>query len=139
MKFFLLALLLPLYSYAGTGSCAVSAVIVLANTAAAPQGAATIPLGNPSQASGGVFTIYAGDLKNATATDHYMPFYKNGVLYQVSNGKSAYCFAMTSVSLSSNINFTLMSATATFADNATTASLTGAKYQAGVARAHFQT
>jgi hypothetical protein len=63
-----------------------------------------------------------------------MPFRKNGSLYQVSTsaGVKAYCMNVRAASATALSLFQLMSATVTFADNATTGSLTGAKYQGGV-------
>jgi len=83
------------------------------------------------QGAGGIFTIVAGDTSNSLTSTNYYPFYKNGVAYQVTAGKTAVCFDKTAESGVANAQFQLVSATASFAFNA--ASLTGGVYQASAA------
>lgn len=77
------------------------------------------------------FTLYTGLLSVGNGVTY--PFKKNGVIYQVTAGKSAYCTSIRHRVGSASGGFQLLSATATFADAATTASLTGPVYQCGAA------
>lgn len=86
----------------------------------------------PSDLSGAgvhnIFSLYIG--ATVSGGSYFTPFYKNGSIYQVTPGSTAYCFDMTASSSYTNPTFPqLVSATATFANNATT--LTGAVYQCG--------
>lgn len=117
-------------AHAGNGSGNVSNVAVVGATPTAPLGLANIP---PSSigGTGGYFTISAGP-GVTRSSDHVMPFRKDGVLYQVSSGKTAYCFAITIWSAVASIKYQLMSDTVTFANDALAGSLTAPVYQGGV-------
>lgn len=90
-----------------------------------------IPLNNLAGAAGtfAVFSLYGGDGGALTATDFY-PFYKNGVAYQVTAGKTAYCFNFTANNAAA-ASFQFVSATASFAFGA--ASITGGVHMGGAA------
>jgi hypothetical protein len=90
----------------------------------------TIPLTSLSGSGvNGVFSLYSGNNSAATNTNFY-PFYKNGVAYQVTAGKTAYCFNLTNAPGATPPTwFQLVSATASFAFNA--ASITSGVYQGG--------
>jgi hypothetical protein len=98
-------------------------------------GGATLPtgyitLGNATN----VFSILAGNFASALTSGNVYPFYKNGALYQVTSGKTAYCFNGVAVNGSTGgANMQLVTDTVTFAFNATTASLTSPVYYAGAA------
>ena len=77
------------------------------------------------------FTLWAGTL--ACSGNDVYPFRKNGDLYQVTSGKTARCSSIRYRVGSASGGFQLLSATATFANGATTASLTSPKYQFGAA------
>ena len=79
----------------------------------------------------GIFSLYGGDGATLTAGNFY-PLYKNGVAYQVTTGKTAYCFNITDSVGTAAIAFQLLSATASFTFNQSTA-LTGGVYQCGAA------
>lgn len=140
MKLFylLLALVFPISSFAASGSGSVTDAIAVGSSPGATVGhfqpntfmsMSRLTDGSSPQ----VFSIYAAAVSTLTAGNVY-PFYKNGVIYQVTSGKKAYCFNFSAVDIvSSNHGIQLLSATATFANNATTGSLTGAVYQGGVA------
>jgi hypothetical protein len=79
----------------------------------------------------GFFTIVSGG--GSPASGKVWPFRKNGALYQVTNGKTFVTTKVVCWTSSSSGYFQLMSATATFANDATTGSLTGPVYQSGAA------
>jgi hypothetical protein len=83
----------------------------------------------PEANSQGYFTLYTND-GTKTGT-HYGAFYKNGVAYQVTAGKTFQVTKICIATVAANTTFQLMSATASFAENA--ASVTGGVYQSGVA------
>lgn len=86
-----------------------------------------LPESNPD----GYFTLYASNAALAAINNVY-PFYKNGALYQVTAGKTFKAVQICSWGLAITANpYQLMSATVTFAPDATAASLTGPVYQAG--------
>ncbi len=90
----------------------------------------SIPLSSLSGTGvNGVFSLYGGTGAALTA-DSFYPLYKNGVAYQVTTGKTAYCFNATLVSSVTNVYFQLLSATASFTFGQSSA-LTGPVYQAG--------
>lgn len=137
MKFIsiLMTMILPITALAGNGSGNVSNVVGIGATGTtvnAPTAFFSIPAGAQ------IFSLYAGDIQaNQTATNYY-PFYKNGVAYQVTAGKTAYCFNFTlaSGSTAAGVSVQLISATASFAFNAN--SITGGVYQFGAsAKAGF--
>lgn len=81
------------------------------------------------------FTITAyGEVTN----NNVNPFYKNGVAYQVTAGKTAKCYGMTAQTSAANSGFQVMYADATFANDATVASLTTPIYQAGATARYVQ-
>lgn len=80
--------------------------------------------------SGRVFTISAGDWVGSLTAGNFYPFYKDGVAYQVTSGKTAYCWGLTGKAGAASA-IQLVSATASFAYNA--GSITGGVYQGGVA------
>lgn len=73
-----------------------------------------------------VFSLYVGGF-SMTGSAVY-PFWKNGALYQVTSGKSAYCVNGTAAASTGSLSYQLVSSTATFAN---AGSLTGGVYQAG--------
>lgn len=83
----------------------------------------TTPEGNAA----GYFALFAA----GASASNCAPFYRDGVIYQV-NAANA-CRVVWGMFLGDTAGNTaqLMSATASFATNATTASLTGPKYQMG--------
>lgn len=81
------------------------------------------------------FTLYAGALTNGGSGVVY-PFRKNGSIYSTHATKRTYCRSIRYRVGSASGGFQLMSATATFADAATTGSLTGPVYQCGAAAAY---
>lgn len=89
----------------------------------------------PSSLSGtgvnGIFSLTAGDGSNNLTAGNFYPFYKNGVAYQVTSGKTAYCFNITLHTSAVANAAQLVSATASFAFNA--GSITGGVHQAGAA------
>jgi hypothetical protein len=104
-------------------------------TVAAPGSTTGATVISPSMLSGsgvnGIFSLFSGNNSTATAGNFY-PFYKNGVAYQVTGGKTAYCFNITASSGAASSFFQLLSATASFTWNQSTA-LTGGVYQCGAA------
>lgn len=90
---------------------------------------ANVDIGNFAGGAGkfSVFSLYAGGV-SLTANNFY-PFYKNGVAYQVTAGKVAYCFNHTGNSGTASQYYQLISATASFAANAS--SITGGVFQCG--------
>jgi hypothetical protein len=94
---------------------------------------ASFPAGNQSLsvAPGDTtyFALYAG--LNAVGNGVTYPFLKNGVLYQVTAGKTAYCESITYRTGAASGGLQLLSATATFASGTATGSLTGPVYQCG--------
>ena len=86
---------------------------------------------SPAMLSGtgvnGIFSLYVGGTLTA---GNYYPLYRNGVAYQVTSGKTAYCFDITSLCTNASYSGQLFSATASFASGA--ASITGGVYQCGV-------
>lgn len=106
-----------------------------ASSAVAPS---TVPLNNPTGGAGtfAVFTLVAGDEQNALTTTNVYPFYKvptatGGTGYQVTAGKSLYCFDVSVIAATAGQAVGLITDTAAFVFNATTASLTAAKYYSG--------
>jgi hypothetical protein len=86
----------------------------------------TIPEAN----SQGYFSLNASGL--AVSVGNVSPFYKNGVLYQVTSGKTCVVVHVIFTSADSSGNsMQLMHSLTTFATNATTASLTSPVYQGG--------
>lgn len=86
-----------------------------------------LPEGNVA----GYFTIYASNAALA-AIDRVYPFYKNGALYQVTGGTTFKCIKI--ISWGAQVayqGYQLLTDTATFAPDATAASLTAPVYQAG--------
>jgi hypothetical protein len=123
MKFLylILALILPLTALAGNGSANLSSTKVIGGNTSQP-GNITVPNTDRTY-----FTLFAGVATSVNG--HFYPFYKNGALYQVPSGKTAACENIQIIGTASNEALSLMSATATFAQNATSA--TGAVYQCG--------
>jgi hypothetical protein len=92
--------------------------------------ALSVPLSSLSGTGiNGVFTLFAGFA--FTSNTACYPFYKNGVQYQVTTGKVAYCFNIRAGSGNTNGGMTLMSGTATFSPGATCSGITGVVYQTG--------
>lgn len=129
MKHFilLLALLLPLSSFAATGSGNVSSVIGLGQMS--PLGVPTsyVPLNTTAAPS--VFTVLCGADSNASAGNYY-PCYKNGAAFSTGANKKAYCFNGRVKVNTTNIAFQFVSATASFTFNQSSA-LTGGVYSCG--------
>lgn len=132
-----LGLLFSFNAFAGNGSGNVSAVIGLgaASTATAPS---AVPLSNPTGGAGtfATFTLIAGDMQNALTSTNVYPFFKTptasgGTAYQVTSGKTAYCFDASVISGVTNTNVGLITDTASFAFGATVGSLTSAKFYSG--------
>lgn len=92
--------------------------------------ALSIPLSSLSGTGvNGVFSLYGGSASTGLTNANFYPFYKNGVQYQVTAGKTAYCFNFKYTGGNANVPLQLVSSTATFAYNA--ASLTSPVYQGG--------
>jgi len=75
-----------------------------------------------------VFTIHAGDAAASATNGNFYPFYKDGVAFQA-GANGTLCFNITLVAGTANTGAQLVSATASFAFNAS--SLTGGVYQMG--------
>ncbi len=124
----LMVIILILFSFssfaAPSGSGNISAITTLGGVNTTDN--LNIPNSNPE----GYFSIYTGQsITGANVT----PLYKNGVAYQVTAGKTFVASKVCGAVGSANARFQLISATASFANNATTASLTGPVYQGGAA------
>ncbi len=78
------------------------------------------------------FTLYAGTLSLGGGGTVY-PFKKNGVIYQVTAGKTARCSVVSHRVSSASGGWQLMSGTATFADATASGSVTGGVWQCGAA------
>ena len=115
-------------AHAGNGSGNVSNVIGLgvAGPATSAPSAASTFMGIPSGKT--VFSIHAGDLQAAASNGNYYPFYKDGVAFQA-GASGTYCFNFTLSGNTANTGTQLVSATASFAFNAS--SITGGVYQMG--------
>lgn len=130
MKTFFLffALTLPINAFALNGSGNVSNVIGLGVSGPAvtsvnsPGSSIPLPTGKT------VFTIVAGDAQASATNGNYYPFYKNGVAFQA-GASGTYCFSVRLIANTANTGTQLVSATASFAYNAS--SLTGGVYQGG--------
>lgn len=125
----LIALILILFStnvFAATGSGNVSSVTTLGGVNTSDN--LNIPNSNPD----GYFSIYTGQ---SITGGNVGPLYKNGVAYQVTAGKTFVVNKICGAITASNARFQLISATASFANNATTASLTSPVYMGGAAGA----
>jgi hypothetical protein len=125
----LISLVLVLFAtnvFAATGSGNVSNVLTLGGVS--NLGNLVIPEAN----SQGYFALYTSGV--AITSGNVAPLYKNGVAYQVTAAKT---FKTTKICVASGaapvFNYQLITATASFAANATTASLTGPVYQSGAA------
>jgi hypothetical protein len=103
------------------GSGNISNVLNLGGFNATPGGL-VIPEANTQ----GYFGLYAG---LTSGTNTYAPFIKNGTIYQVTPGKICYVVGFAFLSGTVGDRCQLISATATFANGAST--LTGAIYQGG--------
>lgn len=129
---YLLLLLVSINSFAATPGAVPSVTV---SAPGANTGSVSI---SPSQLSGSSGTNHIFSLfcyANASATNQYFPCYYNGAVYKVGNATSggtpsAYCFDITAGSTTPSSSFQLMSATATFANNAT--SVTGGQWMGGV-------
>jgi hypothetical protein len=75
------------------------------------------------------FSLYTAN--QGGSSGNYSPFYKNGVLYQVTPGKTCTCYRTKFWDDVAGSRAQLVSATSTFAINAS--SLTGGVFQGGVA------
>lgn len=80
------------------------------------------------------FTLYAGSMSGTNT--YVMPFRKNGVIYQVTAGKTCRCDWINYRVGGASQGFQLMSATVTFANNADPAGLTGAVWQNGASNVY---
>lgn len=92
----------------------------------APSSTTASNLTIPENNSQGYFTLYMG--KGGTVSDYYI-LYKNGTAYQVTSGKTCYVVGIGMNAPGSGNNIQLISATAPFADGAS--SITGGVYQGG--------
>jgi hypothetical protein len=133
----LLALLIPTSSFAGNGSGNVSATAMFGNIGAtniSDPGSATVPESYIGASSGpSYFMLHASSNNQTTGANSFFPFYRDGVLYQVGNGAGSvktYCVSLQWWASATNSSFQIVSATATFANNAS--SLTGPIYEGGV-------
>lgn len=125
---FFLAIATP--AFAGNGSGNVSSVIGLGpSSGLAPT--SYVPLTNLAGSAGtyAVFSVYASS--NATAGNFY-PLYKNGTAYQVTAGKTAYCFNFAPSAATGAIRFQIVSDTAAISFDQSTA-LTSGLFQGGAA------
>lgn len=84
-----------------------------------------IPASNPD----GLFTLVAAGV--VSVAGYNIPFLKNGVLYQVTAGKTCKVLAVVFMVDAAGVQFQLLSSTATFAFDAAVAALTAPVYQAG--------
>lgn len=109
---------------AQTGSAtADTAAVGTVSTIGNPTSQITLSAGNGQ----GFFGLYTNGV--AITAGNYAPFYKNGVAYQVSSGKSFQVYQICVESPGTSAAFSLVSATASFAHNAS--SITGGVYQSG--------
>lgn len=83
------------------------------------------------------FTLYAGDLSANGGT--FYPFRRSGDIYQAHATKTTYCRNIRYRTGAASGGFQLMSATATFANETASGSLTGPKYQFGSASEYGMT
>lgn len=127
MKKIIILLLLTLsnQSFAANGSGNISNILTTGGVTTADS----LNISEPN--SQGYFSVYVGS--GGTTTNHFYPFYKNGVAYQVNAGKTFQISKVCSVSTTSSISFQLVSDTSSFAHNAT--SLTSGVYQGGLSGA----
>lgn len=124
-----LGLILGLNAFAATGSGQVSNITSIGGF----NNNDNTTVGDSN--SQGYFTIYT--YNTAPTAGNVLVLKKNGSAYQVTAGKT---FKMSKICYASSVadgDFQLLTATASFADNATTASLTGPVYQAGAAAGYF--
>jgi hypothetical protein len=84
----------------------------------------TIPEAN----SQGYFSLTNG---GGVASGNFGPFYKNGVLYQVTSGKTCMVVSVTLICPAANSGFQFVSSGTTYATNA--GSITSGTYQGGAA------
>ena len=129
----ILALLVPTFGFAANGSGNVSSVAQLGGismaTSQIPTGGLLLPDASIG-AAGGYFMLAAGAKNNTARTaDNFYPFYKNGVAYQVTAGKTAYCSQLVAIDDTGNSRIQLVSGTASIAWDAAT--VTGAVYEGG--------
>lgn len=109
---------------AATGSGNVSSVTTLGGVNTTDN--LIIPNSNPD----GYFSLYAASTLTAS---NVTPFYKNGVAYKVTNGKTFVVSKICWTAGAPTARLQLLTDTVTFAPNATTASLTAPVYQGGAA------
>ncbi len=74
---------------------------------------------------GTVFSLYAGDHTAVLTSDKFYPFYKNGVAYSVSAGKTASCWNITVSSSLTLAAYQFVASSAVFAFNAAAITTTG--------------
>jgi len=100
--------------------------------------ALSIPLSSLSGTGiNGVFSLYNAGVNPVTGGNYY-PLIKNGALYQVTAGKTAYCFNITAGSnYTSALSYQLVSGTASTAA-AGSSTITGGVYQCGASAAYCQ-
>lgn len=114
-------ILLSPRSFAANGSGNISNVMTLG-------GVNTVDGLNIGEAnSQGYFTLFVGS--GGTTTNNFYPFYKNGVAYQVTAGKTFQAVKICSLSSAASTLFQLLTATSSFAFNAS--SVTGGVFQGG--------
>lgn len=118
----LLALVFGVNSFAASGSGNISNVVTLGGVNSSDS------LNIQEANSQGYFTIYTPGLTSSGVAQRLI---KNGVQYQVTAGKTFQAVKICAASFSVSKSLQLLSATASFADQATLASLTGPVYQSG--------
>lgn len=82
----------------------------------------------PEGNAAGYFSLFAA----GASAGNVSPFYRDGVIYQVNATNACRVVWALFISSTAGASAQLISATASFAINATTASLTGPKYQTGL-------
>lgn len=140
MKIFylVLSLFISVNAFGAAGSGNVSEATSLGGFGVAVAGVQSAMPGGISVANGNTaqFSLYAGAMSVGNGVTY--PFYKNGVLYQVTAGKTCRCDKVRHRGGSATGGWQLLSATATFANATATASLTGPVYQCGAAAVYCQ-
>lgn len=95
--------------------------------------ALSVPLSSLSGTGvNGVFSLY-GFTSSGVSANFYHPLYKNGTAYQVTAGKTAYCFNMTAAATTATSAFQLVYGTGAFTAGGSGTAPTGAVYQGGQA------
>lgn len=124
----LLITLTPISAFSTTPT----AVGIVANTTQTGNGSGLTPAECLSgTGSCNIYSVYAGNINAALSAGGYYPFYKDGSLWQVGNGVTAYCFNKTIGAETQSVRFQLISASNSFSFGGTPSGVI--YYQAGAA------